>query len=73
MTEAELVQHAVNAGADLILGELDLGDRDNDLINLVVNAAVYLVENPDGSFEDMISENWGEETSADDVRGWWDW
>ncbi|MFC9974278.1 hypothetical protein ACFVH6_25580 [Spirillospora sp. NPDC127200] len=68
---AEMVSRFVNDGADMILGELDLGDRDNDLINLVVNATCFLAENGEGHFSDMVRANY--DIEPDEIRGWWDW
>ncbi|WP_205327050.1 hypothetical protein [Glycomyces sp. YM15] len=66
------VSTAVNAGADTIKDALELGERDADLINLIVNAALTCLDRPDASFDDVVNENYGE-TTPEDVRGWWDW
>lgn len=62
---------AVNAGADLVMDNLELGDRDRDLLNLVVNAALSLLDAPAMTLDDVIEENY--ETSPSELRGWWDW
>lgn len=65
------VRDTVNAGADLVIDWLSLSDRDNDLINLVVNASVYVAERGDATMEDVIRTNYDED--PDDVRAWWNW
>ncbi|MGW5336180.1 transposase [Streptomyces bauhiniae] len=67
----ESVRTAVNAGADMVLGELGLGEPEEDAINLVVNAAITSLTNPGVSFAKMIEENYGED--AEEVRSWWGW
>lgn len=72
MRIAEAVSKFVNEGADMILDELpQLGEPETDAINLVVNAAAWLAENPGGSFDQMIEECY--DTTPDKVRAWWDW
>ncbi|MET8703667.1 hypothetical protein ABZW10_33170 [Kitasatospora sp. NPDC004723] len=63
----------VNEAADLVLAELDLGDRDLDLLNLVVNTAGYLIDNPDAEadLDAVITDQYGIE--PEELRGWWDW
>lgn len=65
------VAAAVNAGADCIRDALDVGDRDTDLINLVVNAALTFLDQPEADFDAVVGANY--EASAREVRGWWDW
>lgn len=71
------VSRAANDGADLVTGGLDLGDRDRDLINIVVNAILSLLKNPAMTLDDVLNENWqadgDDETAAEMVRSWWDW
>ncbi|MFJ4880722.1 hypothetical protein ACIP93_36675 [Streptomyces sp. NPDC088745] len=67
----ESVRTAVNAGADMVLGEISLGEPEEDAINLVVNAAITSLTNPGASFAEMVEENYGE--SADEIRSWWGW
>lgn len=68
-TRAQVAQ-AVNAGADLVRDSLPTGDRDADLINLVVNAALTLLDAPGLSLDDVIRACY--ETEPAEVRGWWD-
>ena len=70
--EHDHVTNAINAGADTIRDALDLGERDTDLVNLVVNAAVTSLEQPGSTFDDIVNANYTDDT-PDDVRGWWDW
>jgi hypothetical protein len=65
----EQVSEAVNAGADLVRDDLDLGDCDTDLINLLVNAALTLLDEPGLSLDDVIRRCY--ETEPAEVRGWW--
>lgn len=68
----EELSTAANEGADLVLGGLDLDDRDTDLINLVVNAIVTVAKDPMVDDLDTVIET-NYETPADEVRSWWDW
>ncbi|WP_424214759.1 hypothetical protein ACN20G_23325 [Streptomyces sp. BI20] len=65
------VSKAVNAGADLVLDELDGSEHNDDLVSLVVNAIMARLDNPEISFDEMIRQNYGEE--PEEVRGWWGW
>lgn len=65
----EQVSEAVNVGADLVRDDLDVGDRDIDLINLVVNAALTLLDEPSLSLDDVIKRCYDAEPA--EVRGWW--
>lgn len=71
------VSRAANDGADLVTGGLDLGERDTDLINVVVNATLSLLQHPEMSLDDVLNANWepddDHETAAEMVRSWWDW
>ncbi|MBB6440053.1 transposase [Streptomyces candidus] len=67
----ESVRTAANAGAEMVLGEINLGEPEEDAINLVVNAAITILINPGASFAEMVEENYGE--SADEIRSWWGW
>jgi hypothetical protein len=81
----EQVEKAVNAGADLVLDDDQIGgsDRDRDLVNLVCNAILSLLDEPGLTLDEVIERNWdGEEADGDEpaktavevVRGWWgDW
>lgn len=62
------VSRAVNDGADLVSDALSLGESETDLINLIVNAALSKLDNPDVDFDTMIEENFDS-----DPRTWWDW
>lgn len=64
------INAAMNAAADLIQGDADLSltASDNDLINLVVNAAGSLLITPSMSLDDIIRENYDLEPEI--VRGW---
>jgi hypothetical protein len=59
---------AVNAGVDLILDGFDCGERDSDLIGLVVNAAMTLLDNPSATLGDVLA---GSYDSPEEVRSWW--
>ncbi|MGP4112949.1 hypothetical protein ACTWP5_18815 [Streptomyces sp. 4N509B] len=66
----EEISQAVNTGADLVLMEFDLGDRDTDLLALVINAALTVLDVPEATMNDVVESCYGE--SLDDIRGWWD-
>lgn len=59
---------ALNSSADMLERELLLGERDQDLINLMVNATLARLDDPAVPFEDMVSENF---SLPREVRGWW--
>lgn len=63
------VSAAVNAAADLIENELDLGERDHDLLDLVVKAVRACLDDRGVSFDQMVEDNYDHE--PDTVRGWW--
>lgn len=59
---------SLELGADLVKRGLDLGERDCDLIDIVLNAIRDVDENPDISLDNSI-RNHGDIPSK--VRGWW--
>ncbi|MFK4187261.1 hypothetical protein ACI2L4_25105 [Streptomyces sparsogenes] len=70
------VADAVNAGAGLVLDGLNLGERDEDVINLVVNAALAVLDTPGATGEDpkitlddVMNQNY--DGGAKEVRSWW--
>lgn len=63
----EQISRAVNAGAELVVAALLLGERDEDLIDLVVNAALSKLDNPEVDLDAVVHEHYSE-----DPRGWWD-
>ncbi|EHR52353.1 hypothetical protein SacmaDRAFT_4160 [Saccharomonospora marina XMU15] len=66
------VSRAVNDGADLVIDEVATRDRDDDLINLVVNAALTRLDNPTADLDQVITECY--DTEPSEVRSWWsDW
>ncbi|MFE3579316.1 hypothetical protein [Streptomyces vinaceus] len=65
----EDISSAVNAGVDLVADELTGSERDQDLMNMVVNAVMHILENPNASLDDVIRENYEEEPEG--VRSWW--
>ncbi|OKH95406.1 hypothetical protein [Streptomyces uncialis] len=65
------ISKAVNGGADLVHDELGLGERDYDLLGLIVNAAMAVLDQPGTSLDDVIRDSYKEE--PEEVRGWWDW
>lgn len=67
----EHITQAVNNGADAVKDALDLGERDTDLINLVVNAAITCLDNLDADFDQVVTANY--EATPSEVRDWWDW
>lgn len=71
MYTREQISRAVNDGADLVLQELaGDGERDTDLINMVVNSVLELLDHPEGmDLDEVIRRNY--ETSPEEVRSWW--
>ena len=69
----EQVSTAVNAGADLVTdGLAGLGDMERDLVNLVVNAALTVLEQPRvRTFDGVVRRCYSD--SPREVRRWWDW
>ncbi|MGK5496411.1 hypothetical protein [Streptomyces sp. URMC 125] len=61
------ISRAVNEGADLVIDEIG-GERDADLINLVVNAIMTCLETPGADIDTVLEENYED---PDDVRSWW--
>lgn len=62
------VCRAVNDGADLVSDSLSLGGLETDLLNVMVNAVIAKLDDPDVDFDTMIEENF-----EGDPRDWWDW
>ncbi|MFE0024111.1 hypothetical protein [Amycolatopsis sp. NPDC059021] len=68
----EQVSRAVNDGADLVTDDLPTSERDDDLINLVVNAALTRLDTPGADLDQVIIECY--DTEPSEVRAWWsDW
>lgn len=65
----EQVSNALLEGLDMVTSALSLGEAENDVADLVVNAIGFALRNPGKSFDEMI-EAQGYET---DPREWWDW
>ncbi|KAA9159442.1 hypothetical protein FPZ12_020280 [Amycolatopsis acidicola] len=66
------VSCAINDGADLVINELTTSDRDHDLINLVVNAALTRLDSPAADLDQVITACYDSDPA--DVRSWWgDW
>ncbi|MFD9563365.1 hypothetical protein [Streptomyces sp. NPDC059994] len=65
----EDISSAVNAGVDLVAEELAGSERDQDLMNMVVNAVMHILENPNTSLDEVIRENYEED--PEEVRSWW--
>ncbi|QLE71132.1 hypothetical protein FGW37_05505 [Streptomyces rectiverticillatus] len=65
----DAVSTAVNAAADMVRDELSAGERDIDLINMIVNATLTLLDRPNVSLDGVIGENY--DTSPEEVRSWW--
>ncbi|MFF4927420.1 hypothetical protein ACFY2H_00645 [Streptomyces griseofuscus] len=73
MLTLERIEELVNSGADIVLDELDLGDRDRDLLGLAVVSMIHLLrEDKSGAeLDDVIRCHY--EDTPQQVRGWWDW
>lgn len=68
----EHILTAVNAGADLVTHDehMELGEYETDLINLVVNASMTMLDDPNAALDDVMDENY--DGGAAEVRSWWD-
>ncbi len=62
------ISEAVNKGADLVLDDIAPSEYDRDLVNLVVNAAMAMLDNPAATLDEVITENYSE--SPETVRSW---
>ncbi|GHF38808.1 hypothetical protein GCM10010218_20060 [Streptomyces mashuensis] len=67
----EQISRTINDGADLVADGLGLDERDADLLNLMVNAALSLLEDPTLSLNDVMDRNY--DGGAEEVLSWWDW
>lgn len=63
------VSQATGEAADLVKAELGLGDRDSDLIDLVINAVRTRLDRPNADFAEIVAQHYSE--SADEIREWW--
>ncbi len=63
----EQVSAAVNNGANQVLDDdhIYVDDKTYDLINLIVNAQLTLLDNPDASLDDGIAENYDPDCDED--------
>lgn len=65
------VSTAVNAGADLVRDELELGDRDCDLLNVAVCAMLTVLDDPSADLDKVIAQNWELGEGTENPRDWW--
>ncbi|MFD0407273.1 hypothetical protein [Kitasatospora sp. NPDC127116] len=65
----DAVSTAITDAADLVCEELNGGERDSDLLSVVVNAALTLLDNPNVSFREIIEECYSIEEK--ELRSWW--
>ncbi|RGD62442.1 hypothetical protein DR950_36010 [Kitasatospora xanthocidica] len=63
------ISKSINDAADLVIEELNGGERDADLVSAVVNAALTMLDDPDASFRQIVEENYDIEES--ELRSWW--
>lgn len=62
-------EDVIDRGADLVIDELRLGERDTDLTDIVRAAIRTSMTRPDASLNDAISEHMSD--SPEQVRSWW--
>lgn len=62
------ISAALNRAADKVCALAPQDERLGDGINLVVNAALHILEFPDADLEDVVEANYGED--VDTVLGW---
>ncbi|MEU7153817.1 hypothetical protein AB0B15_38255 [Streptomyces sp. NPDC045456] len=65
------VQEAVNAGADMVLANINIGEPEEDALNLAVNGAMMCLEKIGSTFAEMVEEQYGE--TVEEVLSWWGW
>ncbi|MBD0689635.1 hypothetical protein [Streptomyces sp. CBMA123] len=63
------VSKAILDAADLVIEELNGGERDTDLLSVVVNAALTILDDPDASFRQIVEECYSIEEA--ELRSWW--
>jgi len=63
------IEKALVIAENLLVQELDLGERDVDLIGLLQNSLLTALENPDASFDDVVGSHYSETPS--EIREWW--
>lgn len=66
---SDQVSVAVNAAAKTVLADLGLGEREEDLLDLVAELTVSKLERPSATLDESIEEN--TERSPSEVRAWW--
>ncbi|MFF3555348.1 hypothetical protein ACFYXL_18335 [Streptomyces tsukubensis] len=73
MLTQERIEQAVNEGADLVIADLDLGDRDMDLLGLAVVTIIdrTFTGKPEDGLDDVIRRNY-QDVTPEDVRSWMD-
>jgi hypothetical protein len=63
------ISQAVNDAVELVKEELGLhSERDDNLLNLVVNSSLHRLDNPDASLDEVITANY--DHTPEQVRGW---
>ncbi|MFJ6183747.1 hypothetical protein [Streptomyces sp. NPDC092295] len=64
------VDLALNAGADLVIDGLDLGERDGDLKGLIISAVLTVLDAPRvDDLDEVLRRNYT--TPPEEVRDWW--
>ena len=65
------IQDALDAAQDLIIRELDLGERDDDLLDLLRRGTAPLLARPDITTLDALTGAAGYQSTAAEIRKWW--
>ncbi|QUI30702.1 hypothetical protein H9W91_07390 [Streptomyces alfalfae] len=60
------IQAAVNAGVEMVMEEIG-GERDGELLDLVANASLSLLDNPNLTIDDVLEENYDD---PEEVLSW---
>jgi hypothetical protein len=56
------VSEAVNAAMNMILGEIEIDDPEEDMLSLMVNATMTILHSgAKATFEDVVMGNYGED------------
>lgn len=63
----------MNRAVKLITDAITLDEPCDDVAHLMVNATATLLDNPNATFDDVVTENYGDVDTKDDPRKWDQW
>ncbi|MGW6557670.1 hypothetical protein [Streptomyces hydrogenans] len=67
----EDVRSVIESAIEMITEELNFGECEADIMGLLENASMDLLENPEITFKEIISKNYG--ISSQEISTWWGW